>query len=68
MFFDKKSFEELKSINSKLDKILVRQKNNSVKSFSRKKDVEEKIDSLSLTLMAFLLSEVAFDEEVNKNV
>lgn len=68
MFFDKKSFEELKSINSKLDKILVRQKNNSVKSFSRKKDIEEKIDSLSLTLMAFLLSEVAFDEEVNKNV
>lgn len=68
MFFDKKSFEELKSINSKLDKILVRQKNNSVKSFSRKKDIEEKIDSLSLTLMAFLLSENAFDEEVNKNV
>ena len=68
MFYDKKSFEELKSINSKLDKILVRQKNNSIKSFSRKKDIEEKIDSLSLTLMAFLLSEVAFDEEVNKNV
>ena len=68
MFFDKKSFEELKSINSKLDKILVRQKNNSVKSFSRKKDIEEKIDSLSLTLMAFLLSEITFDEEVNKNV